>query len=49
MPWYNIEFRYDDEIEAENEEVAHMMIMNRLRAGELDIVIDIDEIQESDE
>lgn len=46
MPWYNIEFSYDDEIEAENEEFAHAIVMSRLQAGELDIIIDITKITE---
>lgn len=46
MPWYNIEFRYDDEIEADNEDYAHAIVMKRLQDGELDIIIDVTEIQE---
>ena len=47
MKWYKIEFMYDDEIEADNEEHAREIIMKRLRNEELDIVIDITEIRDS--
>jgi len=46
MPWFNIEFRYEDEIEAENEEFAHEIVMTRLRNGELDIIVEITEIKD---
>lgn len=48
MPWYRVEIQYDDEIEAENEDVAHEVFMGKLRKGDLDVHVDICELHDND-
>jgi hypothetical protein len=46
VPYFRYEIYYDDEIEAEDEDEAHTVIVGALAMGVLDLTIDIEELQE---